>query len=300
MRLLRLFLIANAIFSLISGVIVLADSMRVAAWLGISHADLTLQVIGVCLCIFSVELIYQATRNRMATWRALLASLADFAWVVGSAILLLLFPGLFSQGGYFLVLSVACVVLVFAIAQLWAIGYAHHKEEGIYRHCLVIETSSPAELTWKAIENLGDIMRYVPSLKYSTILGGKEPGIGAIRFCEDYDGRRWSEECIDFDSGHSFSMRFLSEAPDFPFPAKTMHGGWELASSEKGSRVTIWWELTLKNQLLAPFILPLLAFKVDRDFPAIVQRMSDAVLVAPSKKGLPFRDRQARLLKLAC
>jgi hypothetical protein len=40
----------------------------------------------------------------------------------------------------------------------------------------------------------------------------------------------------------------------------------------------VWWELTPKNILLAPVILPLLAFQADRDFPKIIQRMATTAL----------------------
>ena len=76
----------------------------------------------------------------------------------------------------------------------------------------------------------------------------------------------------------SFAVRFLSEAPNFPFPAKTMRGGWEVTQSNVGSQVMVWWELTPKSKLLAPIVLPLLAFQADRDFPKIIQRMATAAL----------------------
>lgn len=44
-----------------------------------------------------------------------------------------------------------------------------------------------------------------------------------------------------------------------------------------------WWELVPKTKLLAPVILPLLAFQADRDFPKIVQRMAYAILEKNSK-----------------
>ncbi|WP_156915030.1 SRPBCC family protein [Rubidibacter lacunae] len=92
-------------------------------------------------------------------------------------------------------------------------------------------------------------------------------------------GRCWSEECVAFNPGsRSFTFRFVSEAPDFPFPASTMIGGWEIKSAGTGSEVMVWWELTPKPRFLAPVFLPILAFNVDRDFVQIVRRMSDDAL----------------------
>jgi len=275
---LRLALAANAVFSLSSALFMLFRPALVGEWLGI-HAHLILQLVGIGLVIFAIELIYQATRQRVATWRALLASVADFSWVAGSIVLLLAFPQLFSPSGNVLVLAVAVVVFGFGAWQLWAAGRAHKTgKDDEYRHCIIVETNAPAEKMWRVVGNIGDIKNYMPSLKHSVVLDGKTPGVGAVRACEDRAGKQWSEECTEFNLGRSFAVRFLSEAPNFPFPARTMSGGWEVTPSNLGSQVMVWWELTPKNKLLAPVILPLLAFQADRDFPKIIQRMATAAL----------------------
>ncbi|MGB7651202.1 MAG: SRPBCC family protein [Gallionella sp.] len=275
---LRLALAANAVFSLSSALFMLFRPALVGEWLGI-HAALILQLVGCGLVIFAVELIYQATRQRVATWRALLASVADFSWVAGSIVLLLAFPQLLSPSGNVLVLAVAGAVFGFGAWQLWAAGRAHKTgKDGEYRHCIIVETNVPAEKMWRVIGNIGDIKNYMPSLKHSVVLEGKMPSVGAVRACEDYAGKQWSEECTEFNFGRSFAVRFLSEAPNFPFPAKTMRGGWEVTPSDVGSRIVVWWELTPKSKLLAPVILPLLAFQADRDFPKIIERMATAAL----------------------
>ena len=273
---LRLALAANAVFSLSSGLFMLFNPALAGEWLGI-NAPLILQGIGIGLTAFSAELAYQAMSRRMATWRALIASAADFSWVAGSIVLLLVYANLFSPSGKTLILGVAIVVLCFGAWQLWAAGRAHRiTKGGEYRHCIMIETNTPSDKMWKIVSDLGGIKNHMPSLKRSVVLGGKAPGVGAIRVCEDRAGKQWSEECTAFNPGQDFSVRFQSEAPDFPFPAKTMRGGWGVIPSGTGSLVMVWWEMTPKYKLLAPIILPLLSFQVDRDFPKIIQNMAEA------------------------
>lgn len=275
---LRFALAVNSAFSLSSALLMLFQPALVSEWLGVD-APLILQAIGIGLVIFAADLIYQATRQRVATWRALLASVADFSWVIGSIVLLLILPQLFSPLGSVLVLAVAGTVFTFGVWQLWAAGRAHSiGESGEYRHCIIVETNAPAEKLWRVIGNIGDIKNYMPSLRRSVVLDGKQPSVGAVRVCEDHAGKQWSEECTEFNPGRSFTVRFLSEAPNFPFPAKTMRGGWEVMPSNAGSQVMVWWELTPKSRLLAPVILPLLAFQADRDFPKIIQHMTVAAL----------------------
>lgn len=273
-RPLRTALVANAAFSLTcAGLMIFLPSL-VGDWLGI-QAPSVLQALGIGLGIFAAHLLHQATRRRITTWRALYASAADFLWVVGTLALLALFPRALSQTGHTLVVSIAFAVSLFGSWQLWAIGQAHKLQgSGLYRHCILVAVNAPADAMWRVIGRIGDIKQYMPSLKHSIVLDGKTPGVGAVRMCEDRTGKRWAEECIDFKAGRSFDVRFLSEAPDFPFPAKTMHGGWEVIPAEGGSEVMVWWELEPKQKLLAPIILPLLAFQADRDFPKIVQRMA--------------------------
>jgi hypothetical protein len=80
---LRLALMANAVFSFSTALLMFFNPVLVGEWLGI-QAPQILQFVGIGLAIFASELIYQARSQRVATWRALLASAADFSWVVGS------------------------------------------------------------------------------------------------------------------------------------------------------------------------------------------------------------------------
>ncbi|MEO1300307.1 MAG: hypothetical protein AAFW75_31975 [Cyanobacteria bacterium J06636_16] len=57
-----------------------------------------------------------------------------------------------------------------------------------------------------------------------------------------------------------------------------MIGSWEILSSNGGSQVTVWWELVSKPKYLAPIILSLLTFQVERDVPKIIQRMTAEIL----------------------
>lgn len=298
---LRLALAANAIFSLSAALFMLFRPAMVGEWLGI-QAPLVLQIIGIGLVAFAAELIYQATRQRIATWRALIASAADFSCVTGSFVLLLAFPELFSPLGNLLVLAVTGAVFVFGAWQLWAAGHAHRTGEGgAYRHCIVVQTNAPAAKLWRIVGAIGDIKHYMPALKSSVIVDGNAPGVGAVRACEDRAGKRWSEQCTAFIPGRSFEVRFVSEAPNFPFPAKTMKGGWEVMPLSGGSQVMVWWELIPKNNLLAPLILPVLAFQADRDFPRIIQRMAVAALGENNGMHMPSNARVfARLLPNFC
>lgn len=284
-RPLRTALFVNAVFSAICALVLLALPEFVRDFLNI-QAPLIVRSIGFGLLIFSIDLMCQATQLRLATWRALYASISDFLWVIGSVLSLWLFPGVLSVTGIVVLTVVAVVVFAFGIWQIWGIDRAHQsKDPGLRRHCLVVHTQVPATDMWNVIERMGDIQNYMPSLVKSEILDGKAPGVGAVRHCIDNAGRSWSEECIRFELGYSFTVRFISEAPDFPFPASMMFGGWEVIPMGRESDVVVWWEIAPKPRFLAPILLPILAFSADRDFVQIVRRMTNDALKQDYSSG---------------
>jgi len=220
-RSLRIALLGNAAFSSFCGLGMLVWPEFVDRLLGI-EAPWLWSWIGVGLLAFATDLVHQATRKRPATWRALYASAGDFLWVIGTLVLLVFFFDRFSKSGAATVLIVAGTVLVFGAWQLWGMDRAHRgKDPKMRRHCLVVRTEASASAMWAVIARMGDIQHYAPSLVKSEILNGKEPGVGAVRRCTDRSGKSWSEACVDFQPGRSFTVRFVSEEPDFPFPAFT-------------------------------------------------------------------------------
>jgi Polyketide cyclase / dehydrase and lipid transport len=288
-RPLQIALLANAIFSSTCGLLMLICPLFAENLLGIQSPSL-FRWVGFGLLIFAVDLLHQVTQPRLATWRALYTSVGDFLWVISSLLGLLLFSDLFSLSGIVAVLIVAGVVLVFGCWQIWGIDRTHRaKNSALHRHCLVVRTEASAVDLWDVIGRMGDIQNYMPSLVKSEMLSDQISGVGAVRRCTDRSGRCWAEECVGFEPGHSLTMRFVVEDPDFPFPASTMVGGWKVMSAGTGAEVMVWWELVPKPRFLAPILLPILAFRADRDFVQIIQLMADDALDRKHKTKLVRR-----------
>lgn len=269
----------------------------VGGWLGV-NAPLLLQFIGAGLLLFAGDLVHQATRPRMASWRALPSSLADFGWVVGTAMLLVLFPALLSSTGTLLALAVAVLVLLLGIFQIVGIDRLHRSPDGrLHRHCIRVAVGVPAEAMWAAVSRLGEISRHMPMLRSSRLRDDAAPGPGCVRECEDRSGKRWAEECTLFHpEERRFDVEFLCDEPGFPFPASEMRGGWQVVALDTAScEVMVWWELRPRPHWLAPFMLPLLAFQADRDFPRVIHSMALSGTAATPSGG-----RSARLLPRFC
>lgn len=234
------------------------------------------QVLGTGLLLFAAELFYQATRRRMATWRALLASVADFSWVVATGFLLLAFPSVFTFTGVVLALLVAGAVMVFALLQLAGIERAHRYGARLpYRHCLMVSAPAPAGVVWEQLARLGEIERHYPVLSSSRLRDPEHSELGAVRECTDRAGRRWAEECTAWEEGRSFELRFLSHEPGFPFPVREMIGGWIVEPRGKEAcEVTVWWELQPLRRWQAFLLLPLLGFQADGNMRKVVASMA--------------------------
>jgi len=118
---------------------------QVTKWLGIDNVGL-IQILGIGLILFAGELLYQSSRKKLMAWRALLASLADFTWVLGSLALVAIVPEAFSPLGTFAILGVAGVVALFGAIQIWGIVSLFRLGEGNrYRHCVPVEVNVPGD-----------------------------------------------------------------------------------------------------------------------------------------------------------
>ena len=97
---LRRALIANAIFSTISGVLILVFDQRIATLIGV--AGLGLWPIGAMLLGFGAYLAWFAKRRTMNTASVVSVIVSDFAWVIGTVILLAGWNSVISVAGVWL------------------------------------------------------------------------------------------------------------------------------------------------------------------------------------------------------
>lgn len=173
---LRAALLANAVFSTICAMLMILCPGWVGTLLGV-EAPLVIRGIGFGLALFAADLIHQATRSRIATWRALYAGVADFLWVLGTLVGIAFFPGVLSASGLVTVLTVAGIVFTFGVWQLRGIRLAHGAgDPTLYRHCIVVRVDADADAMWSVVERIGDIKKYMPTLHSSVVLDGGEAG----------------------------------------------------------------------------------------------------------------------------
>ena len=113
-NLLRRALRGNALFSMISGALILAINRALVQFLGLPN-NTSLTPLGIGLLGYAAWLLWNARREKISIVDAWIAVILDMVWVVGSYALL--FAVRFSSGGKWAVVLVAELVFLFAVMQ---------------------------------------------------------------------------------------------------------------------------------------------------------------------------------------
>ena len=113
-KLLRRALQGNALFSAISGVVILAMNRTVVEFLGLP-SNASLAALGIALLGYAGWLLWNARHEKIKIVDAWIAVILDMVWVVGSYALL--FSVRFSSGGKWAVVLVAELVFLFGVMQ---------------------------------------------------------------------------------------------------------------------------------------------------------------------------------------
>lgn len=271
-------LLANALFSIISGLTLIVFSQPVAELVGLGAPRLY-QITGAGLLAFAGYVVWTATRSPINTYEALQISLGDFLWVLGTVVIIAFAYSSLNPAGILVMLLVAAIVLAFGIGQLKGIGnvYAVPGKTAAYRICIAVDTPEPADKIWSIIADMASIKEYSPHLTHVSLRNDATPGVGAVRQCTDDKGKTWAEQCTRYDhDARALKVTFLANEPSFPYPFKTMDGGWDVRSSGSGSTVHVWFEVTPKYPWFHAAILAFMAKNIARNFGHIVARMAAA------------------------
>ena len=124
--LLKKALTGNAVFSVLSGLIILSANRWLVSFLGLPD-KVSLTILGVSLMVFAAVLLLNARRPKVKITDAWAAVIMDGIWVVGSYALIWVVP--FSVGGKWVVALVAELVLAFAILQWFGIRRIRKSEQ---------------------------------------------------------------------------------------------------------------------------------------------------------------------------
>ena len=120
-----------------------------------------------------------------------------------------------------------CVRASFALAQLVGIErlFRVQPERPAHRLCIEHRADAPVAALWSVVSDVGEIARFMPSLRYSKIRDGKSVSPGAVRECESDAGHRWAERIEQLDrEDRSLVVEFSRTNQDFHTPSRACAG----------------------------------------------------------------------------
>lgn len=273
-RLLRAALLSNAAFSTLCAGTLLLDAGPVSTWMGLGSA-VPLYVVGAALVPFAVGLVINARREQVNLGEAVMASLGDAAWVIGSLVLMIGWPEWFSTAGLGAIAGVAAFVATFGIAQVAGIRRILRNANG-RGSALAFERvvdASPARV-WDVISDVHDYAQYAPSLDFSRIVSGH--GEGAIRECGDATGR-WNEVCTGWDEGREYRFEVDTRADDYPYPFEELRGQWGVDPVDGGSRIRMRFELVMPYGIVGELMLAAMSGRFRKVGEAVLDNWQQAI-----------------------
>jgi len=124
---LRRALQANGAFSALSGIIFIVADDPLSSLLGVP-GSFSLIGVGIALLVYAAGLFHNARRETVNQREAWIAVILDAAWVAGSAVVI--FAGILTTTGNWMVAVVADIVLLFALLQLYGLRKRRHERVG--------------------------------------------------------------------------------------------------------------------------------------------------------------------------
>ncbi|MEE8157338.1 MAG: CBS domain-containing protein [Gammaproteobacteria bacterium] len=101
------------------------------------------------------------------------------------------------------------------------------------RYILERRVKAPPELVWSVISNLSAFGGPAQGLARVEVVAGKKQGLQ--RVCHDEEGRSWTETCVEWDEGRSYTLE--TDVTAYPYPVKEMR--YSAAATEHGDAVAI-------------------------------------------------------------
>ena len=267
-RLVRVFLALNAAFSLGSGLVLIFMPDTVSK---IVFADpgtwgpTALLALGVGLTIFALTLFVLAANRFIGKHSIVAVSLADFGWVLGSAVLVFGFGDILEPTGVLVIDIVAAFVAVFAIGQI--VGTRRivspgsrvslHRKGGALTFCVRRRVRAPAAAVWSVMTDHPRYADVASNTSKVEVISGS--GLGMQRRCYGAEGERWMETCDRYEEGRAFGFRVHTEAPDYPYPIAQLNGLWCVVPRSDGAEFSIRIDATPKGGFFARILFSLVA-----------------------------------------
>lgn len=243
-------LLANAVFSTLSGATLLGAPGFVASFLG-AVPEWSLRVLGGGLVAFGLAVAVAASRRPVHPPTALAVTVADALWVAGSLAVTVLGAELLSGPGPATVLLVAAVVGLFGLLQLRGlVRYARNiggRTGARSRFVMIRSVPERPEVVWRRLRALDRVDEHFDELVEVDV---REIDGVTHRTCATDRGGRWTEQVLRLDDEErELVLKFDTKTGKFPIPLQEMLGGWRVRECGEGAILQLWYEYTIRGGL---------------------------------------------------
>lgn len=287
-RPLRLALVANGVFSILTGACFVLAPSAIASFIfshpqaifDLSAATLVAEF-GIGLLAFAALVLWTAGQSMLHRSRVKLITALDVVWVLASAGLLLAVPEIWTSAGLTAVVIVALAVAVFALEQTLGLMLLYHGQSDVVAlrqgNLLTLTaramTQASAERVWQVMSHQEAYADVADNISKVEVTGGS--GTSLERRCFDNDGKSWSESCTLWDEGRAFAFRVHTEAPDYPYPIAALAGEWSLSPMSDGTQIQMIFRVTAKPGLMNGLLFRLMAAPFSAVCDRLLQRWID-------------------------
>lgn len=260
-------LLANALFSGLSGLVLIVFKDKIAHVFATSNTTV-FWIVGTALIFFTATILFELKRQNPLG--VLLIIFQDLLWVLASIILLIFRPFAISAMGYTLIAIVALIVLGMALFQIKALARIDERNEDGTKQLRFQRTVKATKAqVWKVISDVENYHKVAPNIDHVTLVSGK--GEGLVRSCSHGEDS-WTETCTLWEEEKQYAFLVNTNAPDYPYPLKYLKGTWKVeAVSPSTTQIVMWFDFRYKQKYQNWLLHPVLK----RKFRKIVEELLD-------------------------
>ncbi|MFX0558650.1 type II toxin-antitoxin system RatA family toxin [Maribacter sp. CXY002] len=247
----------NALFSGLSGILLVAAHNRVAGLFDTPNSSV-FQVTGAALIYFSLTIVYEIKHQNLL--RVLFIIVQDSLWVIGSIIVLIFQPFDISMTGNGVMAAIALIVLLMAISQTNALAQTDSiANKGIKQLRFERTVKATIASVWKVISDVANYHEVAPNVDDVKIISGE--GKGMVRSCS-HGKDSWTETCSLWEEEKEYAFEVNTNAPDYPYPFKYLKGNWKVEAIDNSqTRVIMLFEFEYKRKFQNWLLHPILKVK---------------------------------------
>jgi len=277
----RKFLLANACFSILTGIACLSAAGSIAGLLMPAPPDWTpmvLRLLGVGLLGFALVVGSIALHHRVSRFWTMQIVQADLGWIVGTAVLTWFYATSFTTAGLWVLWSVAAFVMIFALGQYRGAkgikpattDVTFATREGVLVASTRRKVQAPQDVVWQIITDHPAYADVADNISKVEVIEGHSKGMR--RRCYGPDGESWTETCDLYEEGRIYGFTVHTEADSYPYPFETVRGQWSVCGAGADSEFLIEIFVKAKGNAFARFMFNKLA---PSKFSGLLERLGD-------------------------